>query len=227
MIVGVIQARMDSSRLPGKMSMRIGNYPLIDWVIRRSKKSKLIDRLVLATSVNQENDYLEDRATDNRIKCFRGSEENVLSRFTAVSHQYSADTVVRICADNPFICPKEIDRIIKVYMKLSPHYAFNHIPALGNKYVDGVGAEFVMAEVLYDISKKTSDQQYLEHVTKYLWDNIQNYKVVTVPAPSGLDRPNVKLDIDTMDDYLALREIIDINEKPENQETRKLIRDFA
>ena len=95
---------MRSSRLPGKMSYKLGGYPIIDWVIRRSLKSNLVDNIILATSINPENDYLIKRAHLHGIDTYRGSENNVLSRFVEVAKREHADIIVRICADNPFIC---------------------------------------------------------------------------------------------------------------------------
>ena len=156
-IIGIIQARMGSKRLPKKMSYYLGDYPIIDWVIQRSKKSKLIQKCVLATSTRTENDYLVERANKYSIDNYRGSEDNVLSRFVEIVNKENADVIVRICADNPFIDPDEIDRLLDNFLIYKPDYAFNHIPAMGNNYADGFGAEIFSSKVLNIISKKSKN----------------------------------------------------------------------
>ena len=106
---------MGSTRLPNKMSLNLDGYPIIEWVISRIKQSKLIDKFVLATSLSKENDYLIEISKKYQIESYRGSENNVLSRFVDISTKEKADFIVRICADNPFVDPNEIDRLIKFY----------------------------------------------------------------------------------------------------------------
>lgn len=207
-IIAIIQARMGSTRFPDKMAAKLGGFPIIDWVIRRSLNSKYIDKLILATSINCENDYLIDRANKHGITSFRGSENNVLSRFSSIAKKENADIVVRICADNPFICGSEIDRIIKIYLENKPDYAFNHIPAIGNNYVDGVGAEVFSSDLLYKIAQNVETNDQIEHVTKYIWDHDTEFKIETIQAPSYLAFPNVKLDIDEELDLIKLENLL-------------------
>ena len=199
-VIGIIQARMGSTRFPGKMSADLGGYPIIDWVIRRSKRSQLVHKLVLATSTLSENDYLVERAKKYSITSYQGSENNVLSRFVQVAKKENAGVIVRICADNPFICGNEIDRIVKLFLTKKPDYAFNHIPGMGNNYVDGIGAEVFSLKTLTKIADNAIGAAHLEHVTKFLWDHSTDFTIETIRAPVGLNHTEISLDIDTSED---------------------------
>jgi spore coat polysaccharide biosynthesis protein SpsF len=200
---------MGSSRFPGKMSADLGGFPIIDWVLRRSKKSNLVDKFILATSTKTEDDFLIKKANDYMIGSYRGSENNVLSRFVEVANDENADIIVRICADNPFICGNEIDRVISLFLEKMPDYAFNHIPAMGNNYVDGIGAEVFTYDTLTTIAKNTENDSQLEHVTKYIWDNKKNFDIQIINAPVELANPEVGLDVDTKEDLSCLNNILE------------------
>ena len=224
-IVGVIQARMSSSRFPNKMSADLFNYPIIDWVIRRSLDSKKIDKLIVATSHNKENDFIVDRAEQYNILSFRGSEDNVLSRFGMISKIESPDLIIRICADNPLISPLEIDRLIDFSLEKKSDYAFNHIPAFDNGYVDGSGAEALTLDTLNKIINNATSPGHREHVTKYIWENLEQFKVDYPLAPKELHFPKVRLDIDSLDDYERIKKlilVIDEWKHPEDIDLMKL-----
>ena len=191
---------MGSTRFPGKMSADLGGYPIIDWVIRRSKRSQLVHKLVLATSTLSENDYLVERAKKYSITSYQGSENNVLSRFVQVAKKENAGVIVRICADNPFICGNEIDRIVKLFLTKKPDYAFNHIPGMGNNYVDGIGAEVFSLKTLIKIADNAIGAAHLEHVTKFVWDHSTDFTIQTIKAPIGLNKSKISLDVDTLED---------------------------
>ena len=199
---------MGSTRYPGKMSKKLGEYPLIDWVIQRSKESKLLDEIILATSSSRENNFLINRAKLNSIKSFKGSENNVLSRFLEIGIIEKANICVRICGDNPLICGSEIDRIINFYLRQRPDYAFNHVPLCNNNYVDGVGAEVFSFDILKTIASEDLNKDHLEHVTKYFWDNNSIFEILTFEAPKMLAFPNVSLDINTKNDFLFINNIL-------------------
>ena len=142
------------------------------------------------------------------IELYRGSENNVLSRFLEISLKENADIIVRICADNPLIDWNEIDRIIELFLSNNSDYCFNHIPLMGNNYVDGVGAEVFSLNILDRISNLAFDSSHLEHVTKYIWDNQSDFIIKTINAPKGLNHPNIRLDIDTKNDFEFLKGLL-------------------
>jgi len=207
-IIGIIQARMGSKRLPNKMACYLGNYPIIDWVIQRSKKSKLLQKYVLATSTKTENDYLIERAKKYSIDSYRGSEDNVLSRFVEISLQENADIIVRICADNPFIDPIEIDRLIEFFKSNKCEYSFNHQNRLDGGYADGFGAEIFTSDLLYYINDQTLNKSHREHVTKYIWDNKTMFKIKPLKSPKKINYPLYKFDVDTIQDKFFLDNLV-------------------
>ena len=156
---------MGSERFPGKMAADLGGYPIIDWVLQRVRISKTLHKIILATSTNPENDFLASRAEEYEIEVFRGTETDVLSRFVTVAELYNASIIARICADNPFICSTEIDRIVNTFLEKRPDYAFNHIPHMGNNYVNGLGAEVLSRYILNTIANQTQLSSHREHVT--------------------------------------------------------------
>ena len=207
-IIGIIQARMGSKRFPEKMSANLGNHSIIDWVLIRSKKAKSINKLVLATSVLSENDYLVNQSKSFSIPAYRGSEDNVLSRFVEISKKENADIIVRICADNPFIDPIEIDRLINFFKLNDCEYSFNHQNRLNSGYADGFGAEIFSSNLLYHINAQLLNKSHCEHVTKYIWDNKALFNIKPLKSPKKINYPKYKFDIDTYQDKKTLDKLV-------------------
>ena len=203
--VGVIQARLGSTRLPEKMLLEIAGIPIVEWVLRRVKNSSLLDHVWLATSTLRENDVLEEIAKNHNVSVFRGEEQNVFSRFQEITNATGASHVVRICADNPLVCPFEIDRVIELAREHPESYCFNHIPRMGNNYVDGAGAEVVPKTYMNYMAEQSLSEQDLEHVTKHIWDRKQLFNLETIQAPPELSYPDIRLDVDSLADYKLMK----------------------
>lgn len=208
-VVAIIQARMDSKRFPGKMKHLLGGFPLIDWVIRRLKQTQMTDEIILATSSRNTNDFLAERAEYLGIQYFRGDEENVLSRFAACAELTKAEIIVRVCADNPFIDPIEVDRVIRFYLDNKPDYAFNHIPDLGNNYIDGLGAEVFSKEILDTIIERASKPEHFEHVTLYIREHPDDFRIETFRAPAAYAYSDIVLDVNTKKDLERMQKYLD------------------
>ncbi|MBI4936647.1 MAG: hypothetical protein HY846_00230 [Nitrosomonadales bacterium] len=142
------------------------------------------------------------------MQVYRGSESDVLGRFVAAAEISRAETVVRICADNPFIDPGEIDRLIDFFNYSNCDYACNHLDRLGSRYADGFGAEILGADLLRQIASRTTETRYREHVTLYLWDHAGEYNLMAVPAPSALACPELSFDVDTPSDLIELEHLV-------------------
>jgi spore coat polysaccharide biosynthesis protein SpsF len=199
---------MGSKRFPGKMMEVLGRHTILEWVLRRTSRSETLDGVILATSSAPENRVLQELAEGLSIPTLCGSEDDVLSRFILAAEKHGADHVVRICADNPFVAPEEIDRLTRFYLDRLPDYAFNHIPKMGNMYPDGLGAEIFSSALLRQVAESTTETRYREHVTLYLWDHAQEFRIETLPAPLEIAFPDVKLDVDTQEDLSLLRRIL-------------------
>ena len=214
MTCAIVQARLNSSRIKNKMLLKLKNFLLIEWVLIRLKKSKMIDKFILSIPSSNENDILSNIGEKYNYNIFRGSESNVLSRFYNTSIKYNASNIVRVCADNPLIDYNEVDNLITFFKNNKCDYAYNHRP-LKNKYPDGLGAEIVTSKVLKSIYQKAKSLNHKEHIFNYIWDNINNFNIKTFNPPNKkLHYPNIKLDIDTHDDFNLLNNLninIDIN----------------
>lgn len=207
-IVAIIQARTGSSRLPAKMLMKLSGKPILHWVIHRTLKSEFVDQIVLATTTNPKDDPIEMIGKEFGIEVFRGSENDVLSRYYEVALNVKADTIVRICADNPFIAPEEIDRLIKYYKTNAFDYAFNHIDDLGNSYADGFGAEIFSLPVLKYLHQTMFSSNDKEHVSLALREKRTAFSISTFNAPQSLRYPDLKFDLDTIEDLRWLERLV-------------------
>ena len=170
-----------------------GGYPLLEWVLIRLSRAKSIDKVVLATSDLSKDDELLAIADNLGISVFRGSETNVLDRFSRAALHHKADVVVRVCADNPFVDHEEIDRLVNFYFSTTCDYACNHQERLGNQYADGFGAEILSNALLQKIADNASDLRHREHVTLYLWENSNEFLLSTVTPPKELAFPGLRL----------------------------------
>lgn len=192
---------MGSSRLPAKMMLNLHGHPIIEWAFRRSGRSRRIDGLVVAVPDTDQDQPLAEFLTQAGACVFRGSEMDVLDRFYQAACEYQASHVIRICADNPLICPEEIDHLVEYFFHNNCDYAYNHIPR-NNKYPDGLGAEMTAMTLLKKIQRKALVDSQREHVFNYIWDNLQDFNVKTFDPPdSFIQHPELKLDIDTLADY--------------------------
>lgn len=214
--VAIIQARLGSTRLPYKMMLSLHGKPIIEWVIRRVQKSKLLDDIIVAIPISEDNDVLAKHITELGVKVYRGSESNVLNRFYESVKDKDATHIVRICADNPLIDGNEIDNLIEHYQTNSCDYAYNHIPK-DNLYPDGLGAEIISFDLLKYMNEVVTSQHHKEHCLSYIWDNKNKFIIKTFdPLDKELHQPTMKFDVDTFDDYhkLAMRDFtIDVSSK--------------
>ena len=172
-IVAIVQARMGSTRLPGKVLRSIGNKTVIELLLERLHLSKKIDQIIVASTVNPKDIPLKEFLEEKGYKCELGSEENVLDRYVTVSKLYQADVVIRITGDCPLVDYRLIDTMIKYFLKEELDYFCNTNPP---SFPDGLDVEIFKSESLYDAHKKTKDSFDLEHVTPFL-RNDKLYKI--------------------------------------------------
>ncbi len=204
--IAIIQARMNSSRLPGKMFIKIGKYSIIEWVIKRLKKVKSIDRIILATSKKKIDKKLKIISKKLNIDYFAGSEKDVLGRFVATVKDTKDGNIIRICADNPFIDPTEIKKLITFYKKKKYDYVCNR-QVFSKVYTDGFGAEILSINLLRKLDKLVKNKDLREHVTLYLWKNKKKFKIHSLKSSKFLAYPLLKFDVDTKKDLNFLKKI--------------------
>jgi len=212
-VVGIIQARMGSSRLRGKTMEKIKGKPMIEHLIDRLEKAETLNSIVIATTKIEEDDIVADLAKKKRVGLFRGSETDVLDRYVKASEKFDADIVVRICGDNPLTDPMEIDKLVRNHIKTGADYSYNNIPHLKG-LPDGSGAEAISIDVLKKLDKLAKKQSHREHVTLFIHDNLSLFHVEKLDADPGLMRPEFRLDVDYDEDLEFIRKIYDILYEP-------------
>ncbi len=206
--IAIIQARIGSSRLPGKMFKKLGRYYLIEWVIMRLKKSKKINKIILATTTNKKDKKFVNICRKFNITFFSGSENDVLGRFYNSVKKIKNANIVRVCADNPFIDPTEVDNLISFFNKNKYDYACNHQNKLKSGYADGFGAEILSLNLLNKLNQIVKEKNLREHVTQYIWKKKNNFKIHSLKPCKDLSYPKLKFDVDTINDLKYLSRIV-------------------
>ncbi|MDO5484131.1 MAG: NTP transferase domain-containing protein [Desulfovibrionaceae bacterium] len=202
--IAVIQARLGSSRLPLKSLLCLRGLPLIDWVTTRLGASRRLDGLMVAVPDTPLDRVLLEHLQRQGVPCMAGPEDDVLERFRLAARQAGAELVVRVCADNPLIWGEAVDRLVDFYLQGGCDYAYNHIPR-GNRWPDGLGAEIFSAELLEHMAARADTPAQREHCCNYIWDNARQFRIATFdPQEPWLCRPELKLDVDSADDFQRL-----------------------
>jgi len=207
--VAVIQARLGSQRFPEKVLAKLGGYSLLEWVVRRVQRSELLDRVIVATTQEPLDDRLVAECRRLRVEVRRGSTNDVLARFVAAIEDDTADAVVRVCADNPFVDPGCVDQVIREFRDASADYGFNHRPHGACDYADGFGAEVISAELLRRLAAMSLTPQQREHVTLAVVDGSVPVKVHACIAPPQLAHPHLRFDVDESSDLARLGQLVD------------------
>lgn len=208
-VVAIVQARMGSTRLPGKSLMPLAGKPLVYRVLERIIPSKNIDQIVLAIPNTTENRVLSEIAYELGVSVFAGSEDDLVDRYYQAAEKFDARYVVRIPADNPAPQSSEIDKIIEHHVKLkTAGFSSNLAEVFGSRYPDGIGAEIFDFELLEETWKNQNDPKKREHVHLNFFDygtqipvDSRWCPVSTVKCPEEFARPDVILDVNTLQQY--------------------------
>lgn len=165
MIAAIIQARMTSTRLPGKVMMDLGGKTVLQFGLERVQKSKKIDKIIVATPDMGESQPIVDLCNQMGITVCRGDELDVLSRYAKAAKESKVDIVVRICSDCPFIDPDVVDQTIQYFLDNNLDHASN---LEQRSYPDGLDCEVFTAESLYEANEKATHPKNREHVSPYI-----------------------------------------------------------
>jgi len=206
-IVTIIQARMTSTRLPGKVLLPVLNKPLLLRMIERVQKAEYIGQLIIATSKKHEDDKIKDLCYENNLTCFRGHLTDLLDRHYQAAKKFGADAVVKIPSDCPLIDPKIIDKVLKYYIDNSDNYDFvsNLHPAT---YPDGNDVEIFSFNVLEQAWHEASKKLEREHTTPYFWENPNKFRIGNVEWETGYDYSAThRWTIDYAKDYEFIKKV--------------------
>jgi spore coat polysaccharide biosynthesis protein SpsF len=222
-VVLIIQARMSSTRLPGKSVMPLFGKPLVFRMVERLKKSKKIDEIVIAIPDTPEDQVLIELAQELDVSSFKGSLLDVRDRYLKSAKQFNTEYVIRIPADNPIPDANEIDKLIEFHLAKNPNGFSSNLAQVNNSgYLDGVGAEIFSTKLLEESIARSSSETVKEHVHRNFFDYATQTPVdaawcsIASPiAPAEIRRPDIILDVNTMDDYIKIKRIYD-NLYPKN-----------
>jgi spore coat polysaccharide biosynthesis protein SpsF len=201
-IAGVLQARTASTRLPGKVLIRLLDRTLLEHVIERAKRIPSLDRIVVATTRAPRDDPIVRISESTGVNVFRGDEDDVLGRFIQAASSAGATTILRITTDNPLFCPDIAQEIVSEHLRGGWDYtSMENLPL-------GVTTEVVSKDALtlLDALLKKEDP-HREHVTSFIRKNRDSFKVKILPAPPDLRRPSLRLTVDTPEDFELIERI--------------------
>jgi glutamate-1-semialdehyde-2,1-aminomutase len=202
-VIAIIQARMDSTRLPGKVLADILGRPMLWHVVNRVRTAGCIDDVAVATSTESADDAISDFCAQNGIECFRGSETDVLDRFYRAAKRFRADVVVRITADCPLIDPQVVNRVVRMYLEGEYDYVANN---LRYTYPDGLDTEIFSFGVLEATWREARLPAELEHVTPYIRAS-GRFQVHNVENEVDLSARKLRWTVDELRDLEFIRVI--------------------
>ncbi len=204
-VVSVIQARMGSSRLPGKTLLDLSGVPILGHVITRTRGAKLADATVVATTTLTEDDVIEGFCSRSNVPCYRGDPKDVLHRYLGAIDRFEADVVVRITADCPLIDPSIIDKVVQIRSETGAQYASN---GQVRGWPRGLDVEAYEASALGEASRYVSKQYEREHVTPAIYEHSDRFRCVNVEAPPDEHAPDLRVCVDTREDLDVVRALV-------------------
>jgi spore coat polysaccharide biosynthesis protein SpsF len=205
----VVQARMRSTRLPGKALKPLAGRPLLAYVLDRVFRCERTRRVLVATSENPADDAIETYCATQSVTCVRGDEHDVARRFERVVDRFELGGFVRVCADSPLIDPVLIDEGLERFHDGGHQVVTNN---LSRTYPAGQTVEIVDAEAFRAACMKMTTADQREHVTRYIYDHPDEFDLLNMTT--GIDYSDVKLSVDTPEDFDRIADIVDRMTKP-------------
>lgn len=202
-VVAVVQARMSSVRLPGKVLAPVLGRPMLSYLLDRLAHCESLQEVVLATSVDVSDDPLEAFATGYGIRCFRGSLDDVIGRIVSAAEMANADAVVRVCGDSPMMDPAIIDRAVFLYEDTKPDLVSNTV---NRTFPKGQSVEVMTLDGLRKIARNSLSEDEREHVTKHYYNRAPQYRIVDFVA--GTQMNSIQLSVDTPEDMARFEAIM-------------------
>lgn len=200
MVDATIQVRLGSSRLPGKVLAPILGKPLIEYQIERIRRSKIVNRIVIATTTNPQDDAIVDLALRLGCEYFRGSEDDVIGRVLGSLNLFDIDVHAEFQGDNPIPDPQLIDRVLGYYLDHCDK--FDYVTnSMKTTYPPGLEVSVYRREVLRDAEARITEPHLREHVGIHIYRHPELYRVKNLEAPPEFTRPNLHLEVDTQEDF--------------------------
>ena len=202
-VVAIVQARMNSSRLPGKVMKLISGYPMIELLLKRLSHSKSIDQVVIATSFDERNNCFVEHVKSLGFECIKGSEDDVLERYVLAAEETQADVIVRITGDCPLVDPNLVDDIINRFFSSKVDYYTNTMPPT---FPDGLDVEVFSYDALKSCQSKSQTRNDKEHVTSYMRESGE-FEIGSFNNPE--DFSSLRWTVDELSDLEVIRNIFE------------------
>ena len=201
-VVAIIQARMGSTRLPGKVLKDLCGETVLARVVNRTRRAMLLQEVVVATSVQPADDAIVQECGRLSVACFRGAEADVLDRYYRAAEKFSADAIVRITSDCPLIDPEVSDKTIRAFLEQHPDYASN---VLERRCPRGLDTEVMTFAALESARREARDPYQREHVTPFLYQHPERFRLLSVTGDR--DYSHYRWTLDTREDLEFLRAV--------------------
>jgi len=201
-VIIILQARMASTRLPGKVLMHVMGRPLLGYQIERLRFSDMINEIIVATTVNQEDDPIIAFCQKEGLGFYRGSEDDVLDRYYRTAKEYDAKHIMRVTADCPFVEPKICDSLVKKYFETGLDYI-----KTGLSFAEGVGCEVFSFASLERAWREAKLQSEREHVTLYIRNNPTKFRCMNLENES--DDSKYRITVDEKEDFMVVKSILE------------------
>ena len=198
----VLQARMSSTRLPGKVMAQINGHPMIYWEISRISKAKLVNKIVVAISDQSSDDTLADYLDSIHQEYVRGSLDNVLSRYVKAEEIYNPSAIIRLTADCPLVMPELIDEYLEIFHKEDFEYLSNTIEL---SYPDGLDIEIIAPCVFKKLLEFSLSKEEKEHVTLGIYSRKDKFRTYNVSNKTNISQ--FRWTVDTSDDLAFIKSI--------------------
>lgn len=207
----VIQARMGSIRLPGKVLMNLCGSPILLHIIERLKNLKKEYKRIVITSTLEKDNAIENFCIENNILCFRGSEGDVLDRYYQAAKLFKLQHIVRLTGDNPLVDVDNLDLLIDEHLKNSADYSSNK-SEVNSGLPEGAGAEIFTFSALEKSWKEGNKENHREHVNEYILENPDKFKILVVKMRDSrlFTCEDIRLTIDTKEDFEFVGNIIEL-----------------
>lgn len=200
--IAIIQARMGASRLPGKVLMPLGDSCVLDYVVSRCRAIDGLAAVVVATTRARRDDAVAAWCEAHGVDVYRGSEEDVLSRFLEAAKPHGADYILRVTADNPFF-----DYILASEMLNVASRESADLVAVEKGHPIGLATELVRCDTLGRIGEIGLEPRHREHVTYYAYEFPEQFRILRIGVPEALRHPELRITVDTEEDYALCREV--------------------
>jgi spore coat polysaccharide biosynthesis protein SpsF len=204
-IVAIIQARMGSTRLPGKVLLDLAGEPMLVRVVKRTQRAKMLDEVVVATTVQLADEAIARLCSEHSWPCFQGSEEDVLDRYYQAAIAHRAGAVVRITSDCPLIEPEIVDRVVQAFLdgQQEIDYVSNTFPR--RMFPRGLDTEVVRFGVLEKVWHEDHDPTWREHVTPYIYRHPELFNIHGIV--NEVDLSHMRWTVDTTEDLVFMKHI--------------------